>query len=94
MGLKFTWDPNKERRNFAKHGVSFVEASTVFGDTLSSTIPDPDHSVGEHRLLILGVSHQLRLLVVAHTEEDEIIRIISARPAEPRERRQYEQGTP
>ncbi|MCP3997894.1 MAG: BrnT family toxin [bacterium] len=91
--MRFDWNPDKERLNLAKHGVSFSEASTVFKDPLSSTISDPDHSVGEHRLLILGLSHRWRLLVVAHTDEGETIRIISARPAEPVERRQYERGT-
>lgn len=92
MGLRFTWDPKKERGNIAKHGVSFREGSTVFADTLSLTIPDPDHSEGEHRFLIVGLSHRWRLLVVAHTTQHGVIRVISARTANRTERRQYEQG--
>ena len=82
MAIRFEWDPGKERRNRHKHGVGFDEASTVFADTLSITIPDPDHSDGEERWVTMGLSHRNRLLVVVHTEEDEqqIVRIISARP--------------
>jgi uncharacterized DUF497 family protein len=79
-----------------RHGIAFDEASTVFADTLSITIPDPDHSDDEERWVIMGVSHRQRLLVVVHTEKDEqqIVRIISARPADPGERREYEEGHP
>ena len=91
VGLKFEWDPSKERRNIAKHGVDFAEASTVLADTLSLTVVDPDHSIGERRYLILGMSHRFRLLVVVHTDADAVIRIISARSADRQERRQYEQ---
>lgn len=91
MPLFFAWDPVKAESNIGKHGVSFEEASTVFGDPLSLTIPDPLHSIGESRFVILGNSHQGRLLVVVHTEnEPQHIRIISARPATSAERRQYE----
>ncbi len=93
MDMRFDWSPAKEKRNVAKHGVTFAEASTVFADTLSLTVSDPDHSTAEQRYLILGMSHRFRLLVVVHTDEDEAVRIISARPAERYERRQYEQGT-
>jgi uncharacterized DUF497 family protein len=94
MPIRFEWDPRKERRNLQKHGVGFDEASTVFADTLSITIPDPDHSDHEDRWVVLGMSHRQRLLVVVHTESDEEqnIRIISARPADPGERRNYEEG--
>ena len=92
MGLRFEWDPEKSRRNLSKHGVSIPECSTVFADPLSRTIPDPDHSVSEQRFVTLGVSHRMRILVVVHSEEErDRIRIISARLANQRERRRYEQ---
>jgi uncharacterized DUF497 family protein len=96
MPIRFEWDPRKDRRNRQKHGVGFDEASTVFADTFSITIPDPDHSDDEERSVIMGFSHRQRLLVVVHREEDEqqIVRIISARPADPDERREYEEGQP
>lgn len=90
--MKFSWDPKKAAANLKKHGVSFEEASTVFHDVLSVTGSDPDHSVGEHRFVTFGNSSQNRLLVVAHTEEGEHIRIISARRATRQERRIYEEG--
>ena len=96
MPIRFEWDPRKERRNLERHGIAFDEASTVFADTLSTTISDPDHSDDEERCVTMGLSHRQRLLVVVHTEDDEqqIIRIISARPADPGERREYEEGHP
>jgi len=75
-----------------KQGVSFEEAATVFRDTISATGADPDHSVGEERFITFGVSTSGRLLVVAHTERGDTIRIISARPATPGERKIYEEG--
>jgi uncharacterized DUF497 family protein len=92
MPLNFEWDENKARTNLAKHGVGFEEASTVFGDPMSITIPDPAHSQGEARWIILGHSQRGRLLVVAHTERGDNLRIISARPASRRERKQYEES--
>ncbi|MBI1815398.1 MAG: BrnT family toxin [Deltaproteobacteria bacterium] len=94
--MRFEWDPRKERRNLERHGIGFDEASTVFVDTLSITIPDPEHSDDEERWVIMGVSHRQRLLVVVHMEDDEqqIVRIISARPADSGERREYEEGRP
>jgi len=92
MDLSFEWDPAKDEANARKHGVTFEEASTVFGDPLSITIPDPEHSEREVRFLLLGRSKDGRLLVVAHTERRGRIRIISARPAVRRERREYERG--
>jgi uncharacterized DUF497 family protein len=77
---------------FAEHGVSFEEAATVFGDPLSLTIPDPAHSQMERRAIVLGQSHQRKLLVVAHTERGDNIRIISARRASRRERKSYEES--
>jgi uncharacterized DUF497 family protein len=92
MLVNFQWDENKARTNLAKHGVSFEEATTVFGDPLSLTIPDPAHSQVEDRLIILGHSHQRKLLVVVHTERGDNIRIISARRASRRERKGYEES--
>jgi uncharacterized DUF497 family protein len=90
--MRFTWDPKKAAANLRKHGVAFEEASTVFRDTLSETGSDPDHSVGEHRFVTFGISQQGRLLVVAHTDESDTIRIISARQAMRQERKIYEEG--
>lgn len=90
--MKFEWDLTKAAENVAKHGVSFEEAATVFRDTLSVTGLDPDHSIDEERLVIFGVSTSVRLLVVAHTERGDTIRIISARPTTPAERKIYEEG--
>jgi len=93
MGLIFEWDPRKAEENDDKHGVSFEEAATVFGDPLSLTIADPRHSTDEDRFVIIGASlPQRRLLVVVHTERKGRIRIISARVATPRERKTYEEG--
>ena len=89
--LQFIWDRDKAAANLRKHGVDFEEAATAFGDPLSITIPDPDHSVGEDRLLLVGQSAGGRLLVVAHTERDDEIRLINARLATRRERETYEQ---
>ena len=88
--MRFTWDPTKERRNRRKHGVGFQEATTVFGDSLAVTISDPDHSVGEGRLLTIGQSSAGQLLVVCHIEQGDTIRIISARRASAHERKDYE----
>jgi uncharacterized DUF497 family protein len=92
MSLSFEWDEEKASANLAKHGVSFSEASTVFGDPLSRTIPDPLHSDEEERFVVLGESASGRTLVVVHTHRGENIRIISARKAMPRERKDYERG--
>jgi hypothetical protein len=88
--MKFVWDDKKAKLNFQKHGVSFDEATSVFFDILAGTIPDPDHSVGEHRLLTIGKTTSGRLVVVSHTEGNDIIRIISAREANRNERKNYE----
>jgi len=89
--LRFVWDREKAAANLRKHAVSFDDAATAFGDPLSITITDPEHSVGEERWLLLGQSATGRLLVVAHTEHRDEIRIISARPATRRERQNYEE---
>jgi uncharacterized DUF497 family protein len=90
--LEFEWDANKAATNIADHGVSFDEAVTAFEDPLSLTIEDPDHSEHEERLILLGRSRNNRLLVVVHTERENRIRLISARSATPRERRDYQQS--
>jgi uncharacterized protein len=89
--MNFEWDPRKDAANQRKHDVGFREATTVFGDPLAATFPDIEHSVSEHRLLTIGISIHGRVLVVVHTERQDAIRIISARPATPRERRFYEE---
>ena len=88
--MKFNWDPSKAQENLLNHGISFEEATTVFGDPLAGTIPDPDHSVGEARFLTIGWTANGRLIVVSHIEEGDTIRIISAREATAHERKQYE----
>lgn len=88
--MKFKRDARKDRENQRKHGVSFQEATTVFGDPLAGTIPDPDHSRGESRYLTIGNSSNHRLIVVSHTEEGENFRIISAREANAHERKAYQ----
>jgi len=93
MSLTFEWDENKAKPNVIKHGVTFEEASTVFQDQLSLTIPDPAHSQLEPRSIIIGMSQSGKLLVVVHTERGDNIRIISARRVTRRERKNYEQKT-
>ncbi len=90
--MKFEWDPAKANANESKHGVTFDEASTVFGDVLSVTGRDLEHSVGENRLITFGHSSHGHVLVVSHTDRGGIIRIISARPATRKEKRIYEEG--
>jgi len=91
MPLTFEWDLRKARLNLAKHGVAFEEASTIFGDSLSLTIPDPEHSRGEKRYVTMGRTFNAKLLVVVHTDRGDNIRIISARQASRRERKFYEE---
>ncbi len=88
--IQFEWDREKAKRNYKKHGVHFEEAATVFYDPLSATFDDPEHSIGETRLITIGFSSRSRLLVVSHTERGETIRIISARTATAHERRRHE----
>ncbi len=92
MGLIFEWDDKKAKQNRKNHAVSFEEAVTVFGDPLSLTIEDPLHSTEEERFVIMGQSVGGRTLVVVHTEHGDRVRIISARAATPRERKNYEEG--
>ena len=79
--MQFEWDLKKATSNLAKHGVSFEEANSVFGDPLATTVPDPDHSEAEARYLTTGTSSQQRVLIVWHTERGDAIRIIGARDA-------------
>jgi uncharacterized DUF497 family protein len=88
--IQFEWDENKDESNFAKHGVSFHEAKTVFDDPFVLTILDPDHSVTEIHYIDLGYSADGRLLIVIYIERGDKIRIISSREAEKYERREYE----
>ena len=88
--MEFEWDADKATANLQKHGVSFVEAMTVFGAPLELMIRDPDHSEGEFRFLSIGLSSAGRLLVVAYTEREGQTRVINAREATSRERKQYE----
>ncbi|MDP2278746.1 MAG: BrnT family toxin [Nitrospirota bacterium] len=90
--MEFEWDPKKSAANERKHGITFQEASTVFGDRLAMTFADPDHSKNEERYLTFGLSKQSRLLVVSHTDRGEKTRIISARLMDRKERRIYEEG--
>jgi hypothetical protein len=91
--VQFEWDPAKAARSLVKHGVSFDEASTVFGDPLAGTIPDPQHSGEEPRFVTIGLSTRHRLITVVHAEREDSIRIISGRRATRRERRKYESKT-
>ena len=90
--MDYEWDPGKDRINQRKHGVSFREACTVFLDSLAATVDDPRHSIGEFRFLTTGYTLNNRLVVVAHMDRGDRIRIITARVATPRERRHYEQA--
>ena len=91
--MVFKWDPRKAAANLKKHGIDFHEAATVLDDTLSTTFPDTDHSSGlESRFLTIGMSSRERILVVAHTDHDDTVRIISARRATRHERRFYEES--
>ena len=90
--MKFDWDTRKAAANLRDHGVSFEEAASAFADLGSITVPDPEHSEGENRFYLLGMSNRGRLLVVCHTDRGEKTRIISAWRANRRQRKQYEEG--
>ena len=90
--MRFEWDPKKAAANLNKHGVSFQEAATVFGDSLAISFQDPDHSEEEERQITFGLSIQKRLIVVSHTQRKDRTRIISARPIDRKERVIYEEG--
>ncbi len=91
MRVEFESDPDKAEYNLRTHKVSFSEAATVFGDVLSMTITDPDHSFEENRLLTIGHSDRNRLLIVSHVAAGDRVRLISARRLTPSERRAYEE---
>ena len=91
--MEFEWDPEKAESNLAKHGVSFHEAATVFGDPLAITYFDPDHSDEEDRFLTFGQTSKGELIVVAHADRGDRTRIISARRLTRSERKQYEEGS-
>ncbi len=88
--MEFEWDEAKAKRNLSKHKVSFDEAASVFADPLSSTFPDPDHSLEEDRLVTIGNSDRGRVIIVSHTDRGHRTRIISARKATKHERKAYE----
>ncbi len=90
--MEFEWNPEKAIINRRKHGISFQSATTVFNDSLSITFPDPDHSMGENRYVIIGMSELGQLLVVSHTDRENYTRIISARKATRPERKFYEES--
>jgi uncharacterized protein len=90
--MRFAWDEKKAASNLSKHAISFEEAATVFGDPLSDTFPDPDHSLEELRFVIIGSSESGKILVVAHTDDGELVRIISAREVTHGERKAYEES--
>ncbi|MCI0333190.1 MAG: BrnT family toxin [Planctomycetes bacterium] len=90
--MEFEWDDQKAARNLTKHGVSFQEAATVFGNPLAMTYYDPDHSQDEDRFLTVGHSSAGGLLIVSHTDREDRVRIISARRATRKERKAYEEG--
>jgi len=92
MSLEFEWDSRKAAANRRKHGATFEEAATVFGNPLAVVFADEDHSISERREMIIGYSDNNRLLLVAFTERGGKIRIISARHATKRERRDYEEN--
>ena len=91
--MEFEWDPKKAAKNLREHKVSFNEATTVFGDPLGTTARDPDHSMAEDRYITVRISSRHRLVMVAHTERGERIRIISARELTRAEREAYEEET-
>ena len=93
MPVEFEWDPKKAAKNLRKHGVSFDEAATVFGDPLGTTVSDPDHLSAEDRYINVGMSRRRRVVMVAYTERGERIRIISARELTRAERETYEEET-
>lgn len=97
MAIRFEWDPANARRNIRRHRISFEEATTAFDDDFSMTLPDPVHSVGEERFILLGRTNRGRLVVVVLTDRDAdipSIRLISARLADQGERHDYEEGQP
>lgn len=91
MAMEFEWDTTKAVENYRRHGVTFYEATTVFGDPLAITFPDLDHSEGEDRFITLGISSNGNAIVIAHTDRADRLRLISARRATRREQSAYEE---
>jgi uncharacterized DUF497 family protein len=89
--VEFEWDNRKAAKNLKKHGVSFQEAASVFGDPLAMTFEDPDHSIDEHRLLTFGTTRNGKMVTLSHTERDGSMRIISTRLMQKHEREIYEE---
>ena len=92
MTYQFAWDPKKAKSNLKKHDVSFEEASTIFDDPQYITFLDEEHSADEERYITIGLSNKSRLLMAAHTERDDRIRIISARKATKNEEIYYQEA--
>ncbi len=93
--MEFEWDAVKADKNLKKHGVSFMEARSVFDDSDALIIPDPDHSESEERFILLGTSYKLRVLIVVHCERsNDVLRIISSRKATRKESAQYHRRKP
>jgi uncharacterized DUF497 family protein len=90
--MNFEWDPGKATLNKAKHGVSFEEASSTFADPLAGIVDDPRHSIGEKRLVLIGISELNKLIAVMFTQRGDSVRLISARPVTRAERRSYEEN--
>ena len=90
--MEFDWDDKKAAKSLKKHVVSFREAASMFGDPLAITFDDPDHSLGEHRMLTFGTTRTGKLVIVSHTQRNGTMRIISARLMEKHERHIYEEG--
>lgn len=90
--MEYDWDFEKAKINLKKHDISFQEAASVFGDPLALTFNDPDHSIGEYRLLTFGMTKTGKWVIVSHTETQNTVRIISARTMNKQERKIYEQG--
>ena len=92
MKPKFEWDPDKAKKNYSKHGIDFNEASSIFGDPMFITFLDEEHSFKEERYITIGLSSKGRLLLVAHAEQSDSIRIISARRATKNEEKFYQEA--
>ena len=91
-GMIFEWDDVKAAANIEKHNISFYEAASVFSDKRGILLPDIEHSKDEDRFLLIGLTGERKLLTVVHVDRKDVLRIISARPATGRERRDYEQS--
>jgi uncharacterized DUF497 family protein len=88
----YEWDASKATQNLKKHGVSFDEAASAFGDPFTLTIPDPHHSLDELRFVTIGMTAQQRLVTIVHTDRGDAVRLISARQASRKERHDYEEA--